>query len=52
MLGGVGALAYNIYDLRHPDEQAKPDPNKKTLVILGMYGIYISSGICVGRNGN
>ncbi|KAK2755090.1 NADH:ubiquinone oxidoreductase [Arachnomyces sp. PD_36] len=35
MLGGVGMLGYSIYDLRHPDEQSKSDPNKKTLVILG-----------------
>lgn len=35
-LGLTGALAYSIYDLRHPEEQYEPDPNKKTLVILGM----------------
>ncbi|KAL4888708.1 hypothetical protein BDV59DRAFT_196208 [Aspergillus ambiguus] len=34
-LGMVGALAYSIYDQRHPLEQFEPDPNKKTLVILG-----------------
>lgn len=35
ILAGVGGLAYNIYDLRHPHEQLPPDPSKKTLVILG-----------------
>lgn len=34
-LGLTGALAYSIYSLRHPEEQYEPDPNKKTLVILG-----------------
>ncbi|KAK1238026.1 hypothetical protein MKX08_002605 [Trichoderma sp. CBMAI-0020] len=34
-LGLVGYTAYDIYVDRHPDEQFKPDPNKKTLVILG-----------------
>lgn len=34
-LGLTGALAYSIYELRHPEEQYEPDPNKKTLVILG-----------------
>ncbi|KAJ5658433.1 External alternative NADH-ubiquinone oxidoreductase [Penicillium longicatenatum] len=34
-LGLTGALAYSIYELRHPVEQAEPDPEKKTLVILG-----------------
>lgn len=35
-LGLTGALAYSIYELRHPEEQIEPDPSKKTLVILGM----------------
>ncbi|KAJ5806506.1 External alternative NADH-ubiquinone oxidoreductase [Penicillium pulvis] len=34
-LGLTGALVYSIYELRHPVEQADPDPEKKTLVILG-----------------
>jgi NADH:ubiquinone reductase (non-electrogenic) len=34
-LGGLGFLAWQIYTLRYPIEQAEPDPNKKTLVILG-----------------
>ncbi|UKZ53288.1 hypothetical protein TrVGV298_007080 [Trichoderma virens] len=34
-IGLVGFTAYNIYEDRHPDEQYEPDPNKKTLVILG-----------------
>jgi len=35
-LGLTGAMAYSIYELRHPEEQFEPDPSKKTLVILGM----------------
>ncbi|KAL1994393.1 hypothetical protein VTN49DRAFT_3062 [Thermomyces lanuginosus] len=34
-LGLTGYLAYGIYLQRHPEEQFPPDPNKKTLVILG-----------------
>lgn len=34
-IGGAAYLAYTIYDLRTPPEQAEPDPTKKTLVILG-----------------
>lgn len=41
MVGGSAWLAYNIYDLRNPDDQAKPDPKKKTLVILGMESMFI-----------
>ncbi|KAJ9604212.1 NADH:ubiquinone oxidoreductase [Cladophialophora chaetospira] len=35
VLAGIGYLSYQVYDLRHPSEQFDPDPNKKTLVILG-----------------
>ena len=35
-------MGYQIYQLRTPEEQIEADPNKKTLVILGMY---ISIGI-------
>lgn len=35
-LGLTGALAWSIYHLRHPEEQYVPDPEKKTLVVLGM----------------
>ncbi|KAI9369258.1 hypothetical protein BJX61DRAFT_545736 [Aspergillus egyptiacus] len=34
-VGLAGQLAYSIYDQRTPIEQFVPDPNKKTLVILG-----------------
>ncbi|THC93175.1 hypothetical protein EYZ11_007354 [Aspergillus tanneri] len=34
-LGMTGALAYSIYELRHPIDQQEPDPEKKTLVVLG-----------------
>jgi NADH:ubiquinone reductase (non-electrogenic) len=35
LFGGVGYLAYMVYDLRHPVDQIEPDPNKQNLVILG-----------------
>lgn len=35
LLGGAGALGYNVYSLRNPADQEQPDPSKKTLVILG-----------------
>lgn len=38
VLGALGSLGYIIYDgynARHPDDQFSPDPNKKTLVVLG-----------------
>lgn len=35
-LGGIAYCGYSIYNTRHPPMvQAKPDPSKKTLVILG-----------------
>ncbi|CZS95913.1 probable alternative NADH-dehydrogenase NDH2 [Rhynchosporium agropyri] len=34
-IAGTAYLAYGVYDLRHPDDQFEPDPNKKNLVILG-----------------
>ncbi|KAL8824642.1 MAG: hypothetical protein Q9191_004918 [Dirinaria sp. TL-2023a] len=34
-LGGLAYLGYNVYILRTPREQFDPDPNKKTLVVLG-----------------
>jgi NADH:ubiquinone reductase (non-electrogenic) len=37
LLGGVGYLAYTVYDLRHPEDQFEPDPSKQNLVILGEY---------------
>ena len=36
-IGLVGWLTYTIYDLRTPRDQLEPDPNKKTLVILGEF---------------
>lgn len=35
VLGGVGYVGYMVWLDRHPAEQKEPDPNKKTLVILG-----------------
>jgi NADH:ubiquinone reductase (non-electrogenic) len=37
LLGGVGYMAYTVYDLRHPVDQFEPDPSKQNLVILGEY---------------
>ncbi|KAI9687929.1 MAG: NADH:ubiquinone oxidoreductase [Bathelium mastoideum] len=34
-LGGLGYVGYGIYVSRNPEDQAEPDPNKKTLVVLG-----------------
>ncbi|KAI5811049.1 hypothetical protein DFH27DRAFT_589069 [Peziza echinospora] len=34
-LMGVAYLGWSIFEIRHPTEQAEPDPTKKTLVILG-----------------
>ena len=35
MLLGIGYVGYTIYLSRSPAEQLEPDPNKKTLVVLG-----------------
>ncbi|KAI9783250.1 MAG: NADH:ubiquinone oxidoreductase [Geoglossum umbratile] len=35
VIAGAGFLTFQIYELRHPSEQREPDPNKKTLVVLG-----------------
>lgn len=37
LIAGVGAVIYDGYLDRHPEEQFIPDPQKKTLVILGEY---------------
>ena len=34
-LGGMGYVGYMVWLDRHPAEQLEPDPNKKTLVVLG-----------------
>lgn len=55
MLGGVGlagALAYSIYELRHPDEQYHPDPEKKTLVILGKLRLFVYARAVELRRGS
>lgn len=36
-VGGLGWMAYGIYQNRTPADQADPDPSKKTLVVLGMH---------------
>lgn len=35
LFAGVGAVIYDGYLDRHPEEQFDPDPQKKTLVVLG-----------------
>lgn len=37
---GLGYIGYGIYEMRNPPEQPNPDPNKKTLVILGTTARY------------
>lgn len=36
VLGYMGYVGYEVYHDRNPPPQNPPDPNKKTLVILGM----------------
>lgn len=36
VIGGLAWTAYNIYHDRNPEVQHDPDPNKKTLVVLGV----------------
>ena len=36
-IGGLAYVGYGVWQLRHPVEQLPPDPNKKTLVILGKF---------------
>lgn len=35
VLGALAFVGYEIYTLQYPADQAEPDPNKKTLVVLG-----------------
>jgi NADH:ubiquinone reductase (non-electrogenic) len=35
LLGSLGYVVYDGFQARHPDDQFIPDPNKKTLVVLG-----------------
>ncbi|KAK4456314.1 putative external mitochondrial NADH-ubiquinone oxidoreductase 1 precursor [Podospora aff. communis PSN243] len=35
LIGGVAYVGYEIYQDRNPEPQVKPDPSKKTLVVLG-----------------
>lgn len=37
LLAGTAYLGYEVWELRHPDEQFQPDPTKKNLVILGTH---------------
>jgi NADH:ubiquinone reductase (non-electrogenic) len=36
LIGGTAYMAYTVYELRNPEEQFEPDPNKQNLVILGI----------------
>lgn len=42
ILGTTGWAVYNVYQHRNPADQVPPDPDKKTLVILGMYIHYFN----------
>lgn len=33
---GIFYVGFGIYEAKHPNDQAPPDPSKKTLVILGI----------------
>lgn len=35
LVAGLGYVGYGIYEMRNPADQTPPDPNKKTLVVLG-----------------
>lgn len=37
VIGGLVYIVYDGYVARHPEDQFTPDPNKKTLVVLGMF---------------
>ena len=39
-VGVLGYTGYSIYQGRNPADQAEPDPNKKTLVVLGEWHSY------------
>ncbi len=47
-LGGLAFVGYQVYTLRYPIDQFEPDPNKKTLVILGTWRISGALGDCGG----
>lgn len=36
-IAGAAYVGYGIWEMRHPEDQAQPDPTKKTLVVLGEY---------------
>jgi len=48
-LGGLGYIAYGIYESRTPAEQLEPDPSKKTLVVLGMQRLIAVVHACTDR---
>lgn len=37
LIAGATYLGYEVWELRHPNEQFQPDPTKKNLVILGTH---------------
>ena len=49
VIGFLGYTGYTIYLLRTPSEQEEVDPNKKTLVILGMCSLSETTVIDVDR---
>ena len=44
-IGGIVYMGYQIYQLRTPEEQIEADPNKKTLVVLGIYSSIGNPGV-------
>lgn len=36
-IAGAAYVGYGIWEMRNPEDQAPPDPNKKTLVVLGEF---------------
>lgn len=45
-IGMVGWLAYTVWESRNPPDQFEPDPNKKTLVILGKSIGHVEKFVC------
>lgn len=44
-IAGIGYTAYGIYVNRNPVDQKDPDPNKKTLVVLGKWDIQVGGEV-------
>lgn len=51
VLGTLAYTGYQIYNDRHPEDQQAPDPNKKTLVVLGRLGLFFFSAMQIIAGG-